>query len=384
MVLTLSRRPFNILQVLRAPVGGLFRHVVDLSHGLAERGHHVGLVIDAGDPGPYWQGRIDDVEKSAALGLTRLAMARGPSPRDLLAVSHVMNRVNRQNIDVVHGHGAKGGALARLAASLVRKGGSPARFYTPHGGTLHFLPHSLHGRAYRAAEAWLSRQCEAVIFESAFAREGFASQFHLASPHWPVIPNGLHPREFAPITVPDSAADFVFIGEMRDIKGVDIFLAAMRRLPGATRAVLVGSGPQLASYQAMAKAYHLSERVAFLPPRPARVAFSLGKVVVAPSRAESLPYLLLEAIAAGRPVIATAVGGVPEIFATRPQALVPPNDSEALGAAMLAALLNPAMLTAAMSDIASYIHDRFTVGAMVDAIERLYCSKLAQEECQVA
>lgn len=52
-----------------------------------------------------------------------------------------------------------------------------------------------------------------------------------------------------PVVVPDGAADFVFIGEMRDIKGVDIFLSAMRRLPGATRAVLVGAGPQLSSYQ---------------------------------------------------------------------------------------------------------------------------------------
>ncbi len=380
----MSRRPLNILQVLRAPVGGLFRHVVDLSHGLAERGHRVGLVIDAGDAGPFWQGKIDHLETSAVLGLTRLTMARGPSPRDLLAVSHVMHRIARQKIDIVHGHGAKGGALARFAASLARKGAAPARFYTPHGGTLHFSPTSLQGRAYRAAEAWLSRHCEAVIFESAFAREGFASRFHLASPHWPVIPNGLHRHEFMPVVVPDGAADFVFIGEMRDIKGVDIFLSAMRRLPGATRAVLVGAGPQLSSYQAMAKACHLDERVEFLPPRAARAAFALGRVVVAPSRAESLPYLLLEAIAAGRPVIATAVGGVPEIFSPHTEALVPAEDSEALSAAMLAALLNPATLAATMSEIASYINNRFAVHTMVDAIEGLYCSKLAQERCSAA
>ena len=380
----MSPRPLNILQVLRAPVGGLFRHVVDLSHGLAERGHRVGLVMDAGSPGPFWQSKIDQLERTALLGLTRLKMARGPAPGDLLAVSHVMHRIGRQKIDVVHGHGAKGGALARFAASLARMGAAPARFYTPHGGTLHFTPTSLQGRVYRAAEAWLSRHCEAVIFESAFARDGFASRFHLASPQWPVIRNGLHRHEFIPVVVPDGAADFVFIGEMRDIKGVDIFLAAMRRLPGATRAVLVGTGPQLSAYKAMASAYHLDGRVEFLPPCSARAAFALGRVVVAPSRAESLPYLLLEAIAAGRPVIATAVGGVPEIFAPQSEALVPADDSKALSAAMLAALLNPATLAATMGEIASYVNKHFAVQAMVDAIEGLYCSKLAQAPCRAA
>ena len=81
--------------------------------------------------------------------------------------------------------------------------------------------------------------------------------------------------------------------------------------------------------------------VAFLPPMPAREAFALARTVVVPSRAESMPYLVLEAAAAGVPLIATDVGGIPEILAGETERLVPPGDAGALAAAMRRALDAP-------------------------------------------
>src|SRR5438477_4370786 len=123
----------NIVHVLRAPVGGLFRHVLDLARGQIARGHRVGLIADASTGGAQAQARLAELAPALALGLSRVAMSRQLGPRDLAARAHVATRIAEVNADVVHGHGAKGGAYARLT-----KGGHAIRVYTPHGGSLHY------------------------------------------------------------------------------------------------------------------------------------------------------------------------------------------------------------------------------------------------------
>jgi glycosyltransferase involved in cell wall biosynthesis len=359
--------------VLRAPVGGLFRHVADLTRGLVRRGHEVGLVIDATDAGPRWEAVVAELAGIAPLGLTRTAMARRLAPNDWSAGRHVLGRIRQQRIDVVHGHGAKGGAYARIAGTMARRDGRPARIYTPHGGSLHFAPRSAEGLVYHALERMLARVSEAVVFESAFARAGFADILGLADPNWPVIPNGLAAEEFEPVPLAPDAADVLFIGEMRDLKGVDVLLDALERLPGVT-ALLVGAGPDEAAYRAKAAA--LGGRVAFAAPMPAREAFAQGRVVAVPSRKESLPYLVLEAAAAGRPLVATNVGGIPEIFGPDADALVPPGDAAALAAAIARRLAEPEQAAADAARLRARVGQVFNVETMVDSIVNLYRSSL--------
>src|SRR5579871_2835392 len=128
----MARTMLRILHVLRAPVGGLFRHVVDLASGQAARGHQVGLIADASTGGAQAEAVLADLSKSLPLGLSRVPMSRGIGFSDLAAVAHVGARIAAVRPDVVHGHGAKGGAYARLAR------GRAVRAYTPHGGSLHY------------------------------------------------------------------------------------------------------------------------------------------------------------------------------------------------------------------------------------------------------
>src|SRR5271165_7392116 len=100
----------NILHVMRAPVGGLFRHVVDLARGQAACGYRVGLVADASTGGAEAEARLASLAPHLALGLTRVAMSRQLGPRDATARTHVARRAAEVEADVVHGHGAKGGA----------------------------------------------------------------------------------------------------------------------------------------------------------------------------------------------------------------------------------------------------------------------------------
>jgi glycosyltransferase involved in cell wall biosynthesis len=105
---------------------------------------------------------------------------------------------------------------------------------------------------------------------------------------------------------------------------------------------------------------------------PARDAFRLARTVVVPSRAESMPYVVLEAIAAGRPLIATRVGGIPEIIGPQSGRLVAPGEAGELANAMAAALAAPEAAQAAADRLKAQIRTSFTVASMASAVERAY------------
>src|SRR5882757_2969401 len=105
--------PLNILHVFRTPVGGLFRHVLDLSRAQAARGHRVGLIADSSTGGARTESQFAEIAPHLALGIARLPMHRNPNPSDLAALLQVTKIIARSQADVVHGHGAKGGLYGR-------------------------------------------------------------------------------------------------------------------------------------------------------------------------------------------------------------------------------------------------------------------------------
>jgi glycosyltransferase involved in cell wall biosynthesis len=109
---------------------------------------------------------------------------------------------------------------------------------------------------------------------------------------------------------------------------------------------------------------------------PAREAFALARTVVLPSRAESMPYIVLEAAAAGIPLIATDVGGIPEIFVGETEKLVRPGDAQALAKAMRAALQEPERLTAEAVLRRDRVEQNFSLAAAVRRIEDIYRNAL--------
>ena len=111
---------------------------------------------------------------------------------------------------------------------------------------------------------------------------------------------------------------------------------------------------------------------------PARDAFSLGRVMVVPSRAESFPYIVLEAAAAGLPLIATDVGGIPEIVAGTDTALIPPGDVAALSDAIHASARRSARSARARAAAAEQnVGAKFTVDGMADAVLDFYARTAA-------
>ncbi len=366
-------RPLRILQVMRAPVGGLFRHVADLTRGLKTRGHSVGLIVDSLASDAQTEKRLDALREFADLGVHALPMPRVLGKGDLSTPFAVRKLARDLSADILHGHGAKGGFYARLAHIGRTR---PLALYTPHGGVLHFSARSRSGKAFHWLERRLLAETGAIIFESNFARDTYGRLITPPTCRTEIVYNGLDASEFEPVEIAEDAADFVFVGELRELKGIFTLVEAMvglRRGDGnPATLVMAGDGPQRAELEERIAALSLSKRVKLVGSQPARAVFAQGRVAVLPSLAESLPYVVLEATAAQLPVVTTSVGGIPEIFAGTTATLVPPGDAEALAAAMQAVLDRPEAAQAEMQVRLKRVATEFSLDTMVGRIEALY------------
>jgi glycosyltransferase involved in cell wall biosynthesis len=120
------------------------------------------------------------------------------------------------------------------------------------------------------------------------------------------------------------------------------------------------------------------DQIRFVPPMRAREAFKLGRAMVVPSRAESLPYVVLEAAGARIPLVATNVGGIPEIFGAYRDRLIPPNDPEALADALFRAYSAPAeQLRLEAEQLGRFVAGRFSLPGMADGVIAAYREALA-------
>jgi len=372
-----SGRRLNILHVMRAPVGGLFRHVVDLARGQAARGHRVGIVVDGSTGGAQAQAVLADLAGALALGISRLPMGRQIGLSDIAAVAHVGRRAAEVCADVLHGHGAKGGAYARLARRT-----QAIRAYTPHGGSLHYRWGSSAGFLYLALERLMLARTDLFLFESAYGRSVFEAKLGTAGERARVVHNGVAAAELEPIATDPQASDVVFVGELRALKGVDILIEAIARLKRNGRSIsatVVGEGRDRAAFEAAAGARAVANEVKFVGAKPARAAFALGLILVVPSRAESLPYVVLEAAAAGIPIVASRVGGIPEILGPDFPGLVPPEDAAALARAIDVALSQLAERRAVATALTARLREGFSTDAMTDAVLAAYHDALQRQ-----
>jgi glycosyltransferase involved in cell wall biosynthesis len=373
--------PLNILHVFRTPVGGLFRHVMDLARAQAERGHRVGLIADSTTGGERADAAFAALKPLLAHGITRIPMSRQVGPADWKPILHTMRRAAATTADVLHGHGAKGGAYARLALGNRRA----IRVYTPHGGSLWFSRDTLKGKFYLAAEKLFMKRSDLLLYESQFSADASRANIGVPDCLVRVVHNGVSKAEFEPVVPAPDATDLVFIGELRQLKGVDLLIEAIATLRRGGRpltATLVGAGPDRDAFVARAAAAGLADAIKFPGAMNARQAFALGRLMVVPSRAESLPYIVLETIAAQVPLITTRVGGIPEIYGPLADTLIAPDSADALVAAIADALDHPEQLAQRMKGLNERVSRLFSVDAMVDGVLDGYRAALGMAEAE--
>ena len=245
--------------------------------------------------------------------------------------------------DVMHAHGAKGGVYGRLAATIERRRGRRvAAFYAPHGGSLHYDSASLSGRVYFTVERALERLTDGLIHVSAY--EAATYRHKVGVPRCPAQRRGERAcgrRNSSRSGRTLDAADFLYHRHAARPEGRRRLSRtrwpAARAQGRAFRALVVGAGEpgRRAALSRDGRGGGLADRVTFLPPMPAREAFALARTVVVPSRAESMPYLVLEAAAAGRAAHRHRMSAAfRRSCRARRSASSPPGDPAALAEAM--------------------------------------------------
>ena len=223
-------------------------------------------------------------------------------------------------------------------------------------------------------ERQLAKLTDGLIFESDYSRRVYEAK--IGEPPCParVVPNGLLPDEFTDHQPIAKAADVLFVGELRALKGVDVLLGALARTaaPRPPTALIVGLGAGRDGVQGACLLPGAGRAGAVRRGDAGRARFSAGASAGRPLARESFPYIVLEGAAAGMPMLLSDVGGIPEITAGTSARLLPPGDADALSARLSEFLADPARLRAATTELRARVAGRFTVARMAADILDFY------------
>jgi len=371
-----DQRPLRILHCFRSPIGGIFRHVRDLAIEQSKAGHSVGILCDSSTGGEHEERLFKSILPHLQLGLMRIPIDRSISLRDIPVFWRSYKEIRSLRPDILHGHGAKGGAMARLAGTALRVNRyRVSRLYSPHGGSLHFNPKRLTGWAVFRLEKILEMATDAIVFVCEFERNIYQAKVGPIRVRNEVVYNGIGESDFVRVPENPDAVHFLYVGMLRDLKGPDIFIDAFakaeRILQRPLSAMMIGDGPQKDDYLQMMTVRGLGRRITMQPAMDIREAFAMSSTVVVPSRAESMPYIVLETLAAGKTVIASDVGGIAEVLGKGSRALVQAGNSDALAKIMAESLVEPDWSASNMPDREKF-HRVFSSSTMASRITSLY------------
>jgi glycosyltransferase involved in cell wall biosynthesis len=354
---------------------GVGRHIADLMGELSVRGHELHLL--------YGNRRFDPdlvhtVQGLPGVHLCALPMRRAPHPQDLRSLWTVWRYLRRHGpFDVLHGHSSKGGAYARLLTALLRG----RCLYTPHA--LVTLAPDL-GRparlVYGTVERLLAPLTDGIVCCSASER-AHAVALGLGERRCMVVPHGIGPFDVAPlgvreqIALPPEVLLAGFIGRLEPQKAPDLLIEAIGLLHSRgvpVHVAIAGDGQLRAALQQRLAATGAQASVSWLGAVDGRRLMTELDLLVMPSRYEGFPYVLLEALHCGVPVVATPVGGIAETNGDgRCGTVVPHDDARALADAIEQLVRDP-QRRARMAEQSRIRAREFSVPAMVDRIEALY------------
>ena len=312
-------------------------------------------------------------------------LGREISPLDDFRALVSVTKIAREfRPDIVHTHLAKAGTIGRVAARLAR---AHAVVHTYHGTVFRGYFGRATSRAFIEIERALSYITTRIIAITPSQRRelieiGIGNERKVVE-----IPLGL---ELAPFLDPPDQVDarqrlglpldrsiVAIVARLVPVKDIGLFLRAMAKVSPPTLAVVVGDGELRSNLESESAALGLADRCRFLGwQKDVAAVYVAADVVALTSRNEGSPVSIIEAMAAGRPVVCTAVGGVPDVVRPGTGVLVAPGDDTAFAAGVSALLADPARRAALGAAARQAVYPAYDAARLISDMTRLYDSLL--------
>ena len=379
----------KLLRVIaRLNVGGPALHVAYLTEGLADRGYDTTLVTGSLAHGEESMSQV--AENRGARIVTLPHLARDISPlNDALAVLRLAELIRKERPQILHTHTAKAGFVGRIAALLAGNARPPIVVHTFHGHVLrgYFNPFVTLG--FRTLERWLASVTTKLIAVSPEVRDDLVRLGVAPEEKFAVIRLGIELRERVgggddvrretrrQLGVDPEAFVVGWVGRMTAVKRTDDVLRTFREL--LDRDVdawlcLVGDGPERAPMERRAHELGIARRCLFVGYQDdVAPYYEAIDALLLPSVNEGTPVSVIEALAAGRPAVATRVGGVPDVVRDGVDGFLSDvGDASTLAGRLAELARDPERRDAMGREGREHVVQRYAVDRLVDDVDRLY------------
>jgi glycosyltransferase involved in cell wall biosynthesis len=388
----------KILRIIgRLNVGGPAIHVVNLTAGLDP--HRYQSLLVAGSENEA-EGSMLDFALSHGVTPTvipEIVTSFSLAPRDGHALWKLYRLMRKERPHIVHTHTAKAGFLGRLAARL---SGVPVVVHTFHGHVLHGYYGQAKNQVLRRVEHSLACATDRLVTVSEKVKNDLISYGVAKAEKIAVVPLGFDLEPFLnsrtqrgefrrELGFTDQPKLIGIVGRMFPIKNHALFLDAAARISAEqrnARFIIVGDGMLRPMLENRARELGIGDRVRFTGWRRdlPRICADLDVLVVS-SDNEGTPVSAIEAMAAGCPVVATRVGGLPDLIDDHKTGrLVPPQDTEALATAVVDLLQSSDTNRELGRNAQEFVRQRFMVRRLLADMDRLYSQLLAEKAITVS
>jgi glycosyltransferase involved in cell wall biosynthesis len=384
--------------IARLNMGGPALHVAYLTDGLKRRGYDTMLVAGSLARGEDSMAFVADARDVPVIRIDELGREISPL-RDLIATVRLARLIRRERPQILHTHTAKAGTVGRVAALLAGSRRPPIVVHTFHGHVLRGYFGPVRSLFFRLLERWLAGRTTALIAVSPQVRDDLVSLGIAPRERFAVIRLGIELDERITaeqngrfesrryLGIPGERFAVGWVGRMTAVKRTDDVLVAFKRLRESgvdATLCMVGDGPDRAGLEQRAHDLGIVRDILFLGYQedvaPFYAAFD---ALVLPSSNEGTPVSVIEALGAGRPVVATRVGGVPDVVRDGVDGfLVEAGATDELADRLAQLAQDPALRERMGNQGRERVLPRYAVERLVDDVDRLYRSLLSAADAR--